>query len=149
MAGQVEVHGVEVVLAHDAAEPCAEPTSGSPLTSDSDGAPARGRVVDSRCVLSCGRLLCQDADDAAAPGSSWLVGALNGFNCRLVGVSVTSVFGAQRTLRVACDQAQARTAADTDTDPTLEQLCKQVSLQSVSISFTHAGAVCACTRVHH
>jgi hypothetical protein len=93
------------------------------------------------------------ADDAPAPdagsATGWLVGALNGFNCRLVDVTVA--LESSPTVCVTCELAHLRTTADVQqadqaaAEQTLvERLCKELLLQRVAVKVAHAGQRPAC-----
>lgn len=96
-------------------------------------------------ALRSGSSRVPSTDDEPLDGAAgWVVGALNGINCRLVDVSVALSYGNQQSVRVAVGLAHALTVADTSgsspAELSVEQLCKEMLLERVRVELSHSGA---------
>ncbi len=119
----------------------------SPSSSDSDGACAASVSVREPWLT-----LCHAADEPSQGAAGWVVGALNGINCRITDVSVALSYGNQQSVRVAVGLAHALTvtadgASAESAELSLERLCKEVLLERVRVELSHAGAQ-ACFAPH-
>ena len=90
-------------------------------------------------------------DEPKQSAAGWVVGALNGIDCRLSDVSVALSFGSQQSLRAAIGLAHAVTvtggpAGGPEPELNLERLCKEMQLEHVRVELSHSGMK-AC--LHH
>ena len=106
-------------------------------------ATVRFRAVAARCNQPHSMFATDEPSEGAA---GWVVGALNGINCRLVDVSVALSYGNQQSVRVAVGLAHALTvppdgeAVASPPQLSLERLCKEVLLERVCVELSHSGA---------
>jgi len=84
-------------------------------------------------------------DEPKQSAAGWVVGALNGIDCRISDVSLAVSFGSRHSLKVAVGLAHALTVTDGaagEPEPELnvERLCKEMQLERVRVEFLHSGA---------
>ena len=117
---------------------------------------------DSGCVSMLGRAAhaASGADDEPKQSAAgWVVGALNGIDCRLFDVSVALSFGNQQSLRVAVGLAHALTvtggaSGQPELELNIELLRKEMQLERVRVELSHSGAkavvpLCTVTCLQH